>query len=69
MTVFNEVNNPVGLSVSSNMKAREACHKLALFNKVDDHPHWVITEYLTDLGLGKYTYINFTGVGWGKYVI
>lgn len=62
VAVFNEDNNPVGLTVSSNMKAREACHKLALLNKVDDDPHWVLTEYLTDLGLGKY--ISLTGVGW-----
>ena len=54
VTVFNEDDNPVGLLVSSNMKAREACHKLAMINKVDDDPHWVLAEYLTDLGLGKY---------------
>lgn len=64
MAIFNEDNNPVGLSVSSNMKAREACHKLALLNKVDDDPHWVLTEYLTDLGLGKY--ISLTGISRGN---
>ncbi|XP_078377048.1 growth factor receptor-bound protein 14-like isoform X1 [Oculina patagonica] len=53
VTVFNEDNNPVGLTVSSNMKAREACHKLALLNKVDADPHWVLTEHLTDLGLER----------------
>lgn len=65
MTVFNEDNKPVGLTVSSNMRAREVCHKLALLNKVDADPHWVLTEYLTDLGLGKY--ISLTRVGWGKH--
>ncbi|XP_078356463.1 growth factor receptor-bound protein 14-like, partial [Oculina patagonica] len=53
VTVFNEDNKPVGLTVSSNMKAREVCHKLALLNKVDADPHWVLTEYLTDLGLER----------------
>ncbi|KAJ7391954.1 SH3/SH2 adaptor [Desmophyllum pertusum] len=53
VTVFNEDDNPVGLLVSSNMKAREACHKLAMINKVDDDPHWVLAEYLTDLGLER----------------
>ena len=53
MAVFNEDNDPVGLLVSSSMKAREACHKLATLNKVEDDPHWVLAEYLTDLGLGK----------------
>ena len=57
MTVFNEDNNPIGLTVSSNMKAREACLKLALLDKVEADPHWVLTEYLTDLGLGGYLII------------
>jgi len=54
VTVFNEDNKPIGLTVSSNMKAREACLKLALLDKVEADAHWVLTEYLTDLGLGKY---------------
>lgn len=54
MTVFNEDNKPIGLTVSSNMKAREACLKLALLGKVEADAHWVLTEYLTDLGLGRY---------------
>lgn len=54
MTVFNEDKKPIGLTVSSNMKAREACLKLALLDKVEADAHWVLTEYLTDLGLGRY---------------
>ena len=54
MTVFNEDNNPIGLTVSSSMKAREACLKLALLDKVEANAHRVLTEYLTDLGLGRY---------------
>ena len=54
MVVFNVGNNPIGLTVSSNMKAREACLKLALLDKVEADPNWVLTEYLTDLGLGGY---------------
>lgn len=53
MIVFNEDSKPVGLLVCSSMKAREACHKLVLLNKVDDDPHWVLVEHLTDLGLGE----------------
>ena len=54
MNVFNEDNKPIGLLVSSSMKAREACLKLALLNKVEDDPQWVLVEHLTDLGLGEY---------------
>lgn len=53
MNIFNEDNKPIGLLVSSSMKAREACHKLALLNKVGDDPQWVLVEHLTDLGLGE----------------
>ena len=53
MNVFNEEDKPVGLLVTSSMKAREACHKLVLLNKVEDDPQWVLVEYLTDLGLGE----------------
>ena len=71
MTVFNEDNNPIGLTVTSNMKAREACLKLALLDKVEADPHWVLTEYLTDLGLGRYHdlttekfYVKVIGLLW-----
>lgn len=53
VNVFNEESEPTELLVSSSMKAREACHKLALLNKVEDDPEWILVEHLTDLGLGE----------------
>ena len=53
MVVFDENGNPVGLEVSSSMRAQEACYRLAILKKIEDDPQWVLTEYLTDLGIGK----------------
>lgn len=53
VVVFDEDGNPVGLEVSSSMKAREACYRLTMLNKVEDDPQWVLTEYLTDLGIER----------------
>ena len=53
MNVFNEDSKPNELLVSSGMKAREACHKLALLNEAEDDPQWILVEHLTDLGLGE----------------
>lgn len=53
MVVFDEDGNPVGLEVSSSMRAQEACNRLVILKKIEDDPQWVLTEYLTDLGIGK----------------